>query len=70
MFGNIVNLFDIYCFSEVPFHFSLGLVLEPGALLQLGDRTCPCVTVDSQGTRNALPAPRPARICTYTPLKR
>lgn len=24
MFGNIVNLFDIYCFSEVPFHFSLG----------------------------------------------
>nr|KAF6353590.1 hypothetical protein mPipKuh1_010503 [Pipistrellus kuhlii] len=41
MFGNIVNLFDIYCFSEVPFLFSLGLLLEPAALPQLGDRTCP-----------------------------
>lgn len=50
----VLFCFDIYCFSDVPFHFSLGLIFgiwvllkEGSRLLQLGDRTCPCVSVDA-----------------------
>lgn len=49
LLGNIECFSDaVYCFSAVPFHFSLGLVFgiwvllkEESRLLQLGGRTCP-----------------------------
>lgn len=73
--GMRVCFFDIYCFSEVPSHFSLGLVLESGCCWR--EQTPPawrqglsCVIAAQLGTSNALQAPRPARVCMWKPLEK